>query len=637
MFVAAALALSLCCGGSVSGSVAPTQNALVAQYKVALPPRSTAFVEFGPDTRYGFRTSTVSATAPVVSIFVGGMKQNSTYHMRAVITHANGARQVDVDHVFHTGAAPAGRIPVMTVTRSSALTPSPGVELVCVNPLPNNPGNFLRVMAVNPAGDLIWYYDFDPELGTAQPIKLLPNSNFPMVLFGGTTGPGGMVREIDLAGHTVHEFTVERLNQWLAAAGYTLHANAIHHDIVGLPNGHLLVMVNTHKQFTNLPGYPGVTRVLGDAIVDLDANYKPVWVWSSFDHLDVNRHPMMFPDWTHANTILYSPKDGNIVLSVRHQSWILKIDYANGHGTGGVVWRLGYQGDFTLRDSTSPADWFFAQHYASFTDSRTTGDFRLAVFDNGNNRYPDFSGTICPSNAGEVQHRWAAMFGVHVPACYSRPALLGVNEDSRTAQLLWSYVVPYSYWGGVNMELPNHNMFFDDTSTSDRADGLVETQDQGRMRIIIEGLAILCLVLWIFVGPVPTAVIPFLIIPIAIIVVFAPVLGGIAVAIGLLVDGFVLVMGQEHGKLEHGNGEVRRGLRGALLPAVKRVNRPSFFALAAIAISFLPMFRPVDNPSARIMEVTQKEPPLFVWELDVNGQESYRTVHLPSLYPDVQW
>jgi hypothetical protein len=43
---------------------------------------------------------------------------------------------------------------------------------------------------------------------------------------------------------------------------------------------------------------------------------NPVWLWNAFDHLDVNRQPMGFPDWTHANAILYSSDDGNLIVSL---------------------------------------------------------------------------------------------------------------------------------------------------------------------------------------------------------------------------------------------------------------------------------------------------------------------------------
>jgi hypothetical protein len=641
MFVAAALAVSLCsipCSGSASDPVTHTQNPLVAEYNVSVPAGSTAAVQFGPDTNYGFMTSAVAPTAPVVPILVAGMKQNSTYHMRAVITHRDGTKEFDEDHVFETGAAPAERIPVMAVTLPAGVTPSPGVQLVSLNPPPDNPGNPLRVLALNPKGDLIWYCDFDPRLGTAQPVKLLPNGHFLMVLFGGTTGPGGMVREIDLAGRTVHEFTVDQLNQWLTAAGYSWKANAIHHDIAELPNGHLLLLVNTRKKFDNLRGYRGVTNVLGDAIVDLDPNYKPVWSWSSFDHLDVNRHPMLFPDWTHANSIAYSRDDGNIVLSLRNQSWIVKIDYQDGRGTGNIIWRLGYQGDFTLLDSSSPTNWFFAQHFADFVDSKSAGDFRLALFDNGNDRFPDFSGHICPSSADDVQYTWPALFGIHVPDCYSRPAVFDVNETRRTARLLWSHVVPYSYWGGVNMEMPDKNMFFDVSSPSDQIVRTISDPRRPLLHSAIEELGIVSLVLVLFFSRIPAVFVPLTAIPIVVIVAIVPVLGAIAVAIALIIEATALVFWPSQKKIDDTAEEERSSeTREALISAVKRVNRPSFFAVLVIAISFLPMFAPQDKLDARVVEVTRQEPTQVVWELYVSGQESYRTVHLPSLYPEVQW
>ena len=41
--------------------------------------------------------------------------------------------------------------------------------------------------------------------------------------------------------------------------------------------------------------------------------------------------------------------------------------------------------------------------------------------------------------------------------------------------------------------------------------------------------------------------------------------------------------------------------------------------------------------NSRVAEVTQQANPQKIWEVDIDGQNSYRTVHLPSLYPGVQW
>ena len=61
-------------------------------------------------------------------------------------------------------------------------------------------------------------------------------------------------------------------------------------------------------------------------------------------------------DWTHGNAVVETP-DGALLYSCRHQDWLIKIDYANGVGSGDVIWRLGKEGDFTY-DSTDPYPWF---------------------------------------------------------------------------------------------------------------------------------------------------------------------------------------------------------------------------------------------------------------------------------------
>src|SRR5262249_35059228 len=85
-------------------------------------------------------------------------------------------------------------------------------------------------------------------------------------------------------------------------------------------------------------------------------------------------------DWTHANSVAWSPADGNLIVSLRSQDWVLKIDYANGTGDGHVIWRLGPGGDFKL-NATGPSPWFTHQHDVRYINATT-----LLVFDDGNVR-----------------------------------------------------------------------------------------------------------------------------------------------------------------------------------------------------------------------------------------------------------
>ena len=119
---------------------------------------------------------------------------------------------------------------------------------------------------------------------------------------------------------------------------------------------------------------------------------------------------------------------------------------------------------------------------------------------------------------------------------------------------------------------------------------------------ITEELVIVSVVILIFLWHIPSAIIPILTIPIAIVLSFIPMdllrvtanimsLGGIAVAIGAMVDAAIVVVEQTHKKLEHWQtGGRKEDYREVVILAVKEVGGPSFFALLVIAVSFLPVF-----------------------------------------------
>ena len=68
-------------------------------------------------------------------------------------------------------------------------------------------------------------------------------------------------------------------------------------------------------------------------------------------------------------------------------------------------------------------------------------------------------------------------------------------------------------------------------------------------------------------------------------------LGGIAIAIGAMVDAAIVVVEQTHKKLEHWDAAGRPGsYKDVVIGAVKEVGGPSFFALLVIAVSFMPVF-----------------------------------------------
>jgi len=301
----------------------------------------------------------------------------------------------------------------------------------------------------------IWYYDVG-QANYPFTFKLLPNGHMILSI---TRPNDSILREVDLAGNTIREMSIGILNEKLQSIGSDFATLGYHHDLVPLENGHLIVLVDCFKSFSDFEGNPGTTSVEGDAIVDLDPNWNPVWTWNSFDHLDVNRHlePVSSGtlDWTHSNALVYSPADGNILVSMRHQSWVLKIDYNNGAGTGNIVWHLGYQGDFALTQGGVPTDdqtlWFSFQHFpVLLTQNGSTST--LAIWDNGDNRPLNTEGELCISPLSGNAYPW----------CYSRPTVFQVDESAMVANLVWAEQLPYyGVWGGSINQLSNGNVEFD--------------------------------------------------------------------------------------------------------------------------------------------------------------------------------
>ncbi|MCX7752355.1 MAG: CusA/CzcA family heavy metal efflux RND transporter [Blastocatellia bacterium] len=121
-------------------------------------------------------------------------------------------------------------------------------------------------------------------------------------------------------------------------------------------------------------------------------------------------------------------------------------------------------------------------------------------------------------------------------------------------------------------------------------------------RTLIEELVIVSVVILLFLWHIPSAIIPIITIPIAVILSFIPMygmkitanimsLGGIAIAIGAMVDAAIVVVEQTHKRLEQWDAAGRPGdFREVVLRAVKEVGRPSFFTLLVIAVSFMPVF-----------------------------------------------
>lgn len=384
----------------VTGSeavITPTANPLVALYSV--PPSSAAsvFVQFAPaGDNPVWRNTDARAVSPEKStnVFVAGMLPNTTYQLRHVFSDGTGSAPL----LFTTGSIPANvTIPAFTVPQP----PGPGSDLdqdMIFHERPRGATiNSPPILATDLAGRVTWYYDVSRSGFTLSKAgeSLVPGGT---LLVNGVdqytpvpTAPN-VLREIDLAGNPVRETNLGALNAQLATLGFEA-IHAFHHDVQRLADGSTIALAYPERS-VDINGTP--TNYVGEMVLVLDQDFQVKWAWDAFDYLDVQRGPVLgevvFPgspeptavvpnlpavDWLHVNSVALSP-DGNLILSVRHQDWVIKIDYRNGEGDGHVVWHLGPGGDFTV-NSAEANPWFSHQHNAHYIDDNT-----IILFDNGN-------------------------------------------------------------------------------------------------------------------------------------------------------------------------------------------------------------------------------------------------------------
>ncbi len=137
--------------------------------------------------------------------------------------------------------------------------------------------------------------------------------------------------------------------------------------------------------------------------------------------------------------------------------------------------------------------------------------------------------------------------------------------------------------------------------TYDRS-GLIEDAVHTLKHTLIEEMVVVSVVIFLFLLHVRSALIPILTLPIGVLLAFIPMLqqhltanimslGGIAVAIGAMVDASIIIIENIHKKLSDWEADGRKIPRAeAIIEAMQEVGPSLFFSLLVITVSFLPVF-----------------------------------------------
>ena len=327
----------------------PTANSLLFLY-------SAPACDSGSQMQVRFQASNLaSQTTPFqacnsttsMNFYLAGLRANTTYSAQSVLN--NGSTTVNGSSVsFTTGSLPANLYTdniVVPVNQSSA------DPILLGGPLGANS------VANDLTGNVIWYGPPDPTFLT----RAETGGVFWCILEApGSDTTQQVVRKFDLSGMTLLETNAARVNEQLAALGKR-QISGFHHEARTLADGSVAVLAAVEQILTDVQG-PGAVDVLGDMIIVMDKNLNVVWTWDAFDNLNNSRQATLGEtcpnagcpafylaasanDWTHSNSI-QETVDGNLLLSMRNQDWLIKINYNSGAGDGHIIWRMGVNGDF---------------------------------------------------------------------------------------------------------------------------------------------------------------------------------------------------------------------------------------------------------------------------------------------------
>src|ERR1017187_2205152 len=143
-------------------------------------------------------------------------------------------------------------------------------------------------------------------------------------------------------------------------------------------------------------------------------------------------------------------------------------------------------------------------------------------------------------------------------------------------------------------------------STYDRSE-LIKKSIHNLTDDLVMEMIIVSFVVLFFLWHIPSAIVPIITIPISVALAFIPMyfmgitsnimsLAGIAISIGVLVDGAIVEVENAYKRLERWQEEGRQGdFHKIRLEALMEVGPSVFFSLLVIAVAFLPVFTLVDQ------------------------------------------
>ena len=392
----------------------------IVEFRAPTPVVTTLIIDDG----HKRRTITCSEDQdPSRGLPIIGMRADTEFTISVSVRDRSGASDGPIELRYRTPPLPSDGtlLPRVTVKTAQTAQMEPGFTIVSMRRRANVRAIWMTpkqaifsnrwglLVAFDEKGHIVWYYHADVRVAG---IHRLANGN----LFFNTADFRAI--ELDMLGNVVRQFYAGRRPQGPVdePGAVAIDAQSLHHQPHEMPNGNFLALTASARTIDNYytsetnPLAPRKTQsVVGDCIVEFTPDGRIVWSWDTFDYLDVWRfgyrlmevfwHTRGFPnhiDWTHGNGVSYDPYDDSVIVSLRHQDAVSKIDRA----TREIKWILGdhkgWNGKLAekLLRPVGPMRWPYHGH-----NPRVTEAGKFVMYDNSIIRAIPYDPQVPPSGS----------------------------------------------------------------------------------------------------------------------------------------------------------------------------------------------------------------------------------------------
>ena len=307
--------------------------------------------------------------------------------------------------------------PTIEIDQIDTAKMEPGMHLVDLH-LANHGVFESKPMIFDNEGVIRWYLDLGFFGDIIWPIQRAQNGS---LLLGGKNE----VYEYDMLGKVLSRYSVDE-------------SYRIHHDIVELPNGQLLMPIRKADSFIEVNGEQ--LQSLNDFFVLFDREKNTiVKEWDMAETMCVGRRDIIHTtnmDWLHMNALAFDPSDSTILVSGKNQG-LAKITWDNE-----LVWILAPNKGWGKAGRKS--DGFETEPFVltavdadgkPFGSAVQTGSASAENFDFPWGQHaPEIlpNGDILLFDNGYSRHFVS-------PELYSRGVQYRVNETDKTVQQIWQF------------------------------------------------------------------------------------------------------------------------------------------------------------------------------------------------------